>query len=484
MKRLILFARSVIPEDPAQVLFLGGSVLLLICMQLRCFPLFPDYAPGWNVLLGGSSEDPFARAHQSWLLFSIAARLPIVFAGAAGLLICFWPGTHPVRRILGFVCLPALAGVAAICGRSLYLAQHSDFPYMSVLQGGPHNQAWAFSTVWSLGPAVHMSALGIALVLVFLPRLAMGITSLPLSLAHTEDATPRQDEMWRRILAFICISIPGVSVIGIVAGTSISAVYGVLLRFVNYRLLPPFAPLDSALATGLLGGVAAWAIGEGRWKELRQFTRFPETKLGVLGVIFPIATNLIPNLAAYLSDRIHWAAFQFGRFFPPIFASYFHFPDPSYFWYLLAAALEELIWRGYLQPRFVQRFGVIRGVFLLGLAWSAFHFLDDFRKTSEDYQVLLKLTSRLGLCIAMSYVLGWLTLRSGSIWPAALAHGLQNVWAFSGAQSLDGQDRFLTRTIIWTCWGLLGFALFRFWPPSSAKDRSEQVAEIGTQPTV
>ena len=467
MKRLILFARSVIPEDPAQLFFLGGSVLLLISMQLRCFPLGPDYAPGSNVFLGGSYEDPFARAYQSWLLFSIAARLPIVFAGAAGLFICFWPGTHPVRRLFGFVCLPALAGVAAICGRSLYLAQ----------QGGPHNQAWAFSTVWSLGPAVHMSAVGIALVLVFWSRLAMGITSLPLSLAHTEDAAPRQDEIWKRIRTFIWISVAAWP-IGIVA------FYSVLLRFVNYRSLPANAPLGAALGTGLLGGVAAWAIGEGRWKELRQFTRLSKTKFCMLGVTFPIAINLIPNLVAYLSDRIHWAAFELGKVSPPIFASYFRFPDPYYFWFLFAAAFEEIIWRGYLQPRFVQRFGVIRGVFLLGLVWSASHFLGDFQKTTEDYQVLLRLTSRLGLCVAMSYALGWLTLRSGSIWPAALTHGLHNVWAFSGAHSLDGQDPLLVKTIIWICWGLLGFALFRFWPPSNTKDLSDQAAEIGAEPTV
>jgi len=35
-----------------------------------------------------------------------------------------------------------------------------------------------------------------------------------------------------------------------------------------------------AFATALLSLVAAWAIGEGRWKELKQFTRLPETKFG------------------------------------------------------------------------------------------------------------------------------------------------------------------------------------------------------------
>jgi membrane protease YdiL (CAAX protease family) len=270
-------------------------------------------------------------------------------------------------------------------------------------------------------------------------------------------------------------------VIGLVASTAVRAVYRVLLQFVSYRSLPSYTHLDTAFATALLSGVAAWAIGEDRWKQLRQFTRLPETKFGLLGIIFPIAINLIPNLTAYLSDRIHWAVFEFSRFSPPIFASYFHIPSSYHFWYLyfFAAGFEEVIWRGYLQPRFVQRFGLMRGIFLLGLAWSAFHFLSDFQTTTRDYELLLRLASRLSLCIAMSYVLGWLTLRSGSIWPAVLAHWLHNVWRFS---LVNGRDHLLTKTIVLSivliCWGLLAFALFRFWPPSSAKEVSERVPEI------
>src|SRR3989442_7835742 len=80
VKRLILFARSVIPEDPAQLLFLGGSVLLLICMQLRCFPLVPDYAHGSNVFLGGSYDDAVAKAYQSLVPLFLAGRLPVAFS--------------------------------------------------------------------------------------------------------------------------------------------------------------------------------------------------------------------------------------------------------------------------------------------------------------------------------------------------------------------------------------------------------------------
>lgn len=70
MRRLTIFARSVIPRDPNQLLLLVGSILLLICEQLRCYPIVAGYTPGVNVFLLGSYGDPFAKAFHSWLLFS------------------------------------------------------------------------------------------------------------------------------------------------------------------------------------------------------------------------------------------------------------------------------------------------------------------------------------------------------------------------------------------------------------------------------
>lgn len=484
MKRFAQFARSAIPSDPFQLSFLGGSILLFICMQLRCFPISKDYVPGVNIFLGGSYGDQMAGVYQSWLLFSITARLPVVLAGAAGLFICFWPGPRPVRRILLFICVPAFAGIAAICVRFLQLFKGSNFPFASVLQKGPLNEASIIRTLWSIGPALHMSILGILLVLVFLSRLGFGIATLPLSLANGKGAVPNEEGEWKRIRVFIWISIGGISVVGFVGFLLVQAAYWMILRFANYRSLPVNAPFDTAVATALFAGIAAWAVGASRWKELRQFTKVPAIQFGMLGAIVPIAIYLVPDFLFYLYDRIHWAAFEFARFSPPIFSSYFHMPEAYYFLHLPAAAFEEIIWRGYLQPRFVHRFGILRGIFLLGLVWSAFHFLGDFQKTTEDYEVALRLFMRLASCVAMSYTLGWLTLRSGSIWPAALSHGLQNILVFSSSQWLDAPDLIVARVIVLICWGVLGFALFRFWPPANVQDPSEQTFDAHAEPAV
>lgn len=472
MKRLAGFIRSVLPADPFQLCFLCGSVLLFICMQLRCFPRILDPKPDVNDFLRGSYEDTIVKIRLSWLMFSFLARLPLFFAGTAGLFICFWPGKHPARSIFTFICVPVIGGITALCVRFLYLSPDLTSPPGSVLERGHHSQASAIRMLWDMGPALHIGFLGLALVLVFVSRLAMGVASLPLSVAKPAGPTVSQKNGWKRIEVLVWLSISLVGVFMLIAWNLVGVIYRLLPAFLDYHFLPDSASLTSALGTAMLAGMAAWADGENRWTNLRRFTRLPDVSFGMLGVVIPISVNWASNIVAYLKDRIHWAGFEYGKFGPPLLRTYFQFPQALFFWYLPAAVFEEIIWRGYLQPRFVRRFGILQGIFLLGLVWGAFHFLGDFQNTSEDYQVFFKLAFRLFSCVVLGYVFGWLTLRSGSIWPAALAHGFHNVWALSSSQWLREQDSSWVKIIPWACWALLAVALFRFWPPTIVEDSS------------
>jgi membrane protease YdiL (CAAX protease family) len=485
VNQLASFLRSVLPADLTQLLLLVGSVLLLVCMEMRCYPRNPDYVPGVNVFISGTqANDPQAAEHRSWLVFSIVARFPIVLAGAAGLFVCFWPGRRPLRRLLVFVGLPAVIGIAALCGRFLYLSRVMDRGHTSVLQS-PHNEAWAISAVWGLGPALHMSMVGAFLIMFFASRLAFGLTSLPLALPF-ESGQSAESSGWNRLLAFIWLSIVGVLAVGGLFFLLVRAVYDLVHRLFLISIgsvLPPFY-ISGWLAIAGLAGFAAWAVGGDRWKELRRFVRLPRAQFGLLGAAFPIAVHQIPSLLAYLRDRVAWATTQFGKMSPPFFPSYFELPAPYLLWNVLSVVFEEIIWRGYLQPRFVLRFGLFRGIFLLGLSWSAFHFLGDFQGVAQDQEVLMRLVSRLGLCVAMSYVLGWLVLRSGSIWPGVLVHGLHNVWAFSGFHPFLGKNSAILRTVIWLTWAALAFVLFRYWPLQDTEYAGETGATVEAEPTV
>ena len=80
------------------------------------------------------------------------------------------------------------------------------------------------------------------------------------------------------------------------------------------------------------------------------------------------------------------------------------------------AVLEESLWRGYLQPSLMSRFGRPLGIVLTALLFAVAHF--QFR----PMQFVLK--------FAVGLVLGLLRKRDGSLVPPAVAHFL--TWVFIG----------------------------------------------------
>jgi membrane protease YdiL (CAAX protease family) len=94
---------------------------------------------------------------------------------------------------------------------------------------------------------------------------------------------------------------------------------------------------------------------------------------------------------------------------------------------LIAATGEEFAWRGFLQGHVIRRFGVTGGIVLIGLFWAAWHLpilLAGYN--FPQYPVLGALVLFPVQLVAASFFFGWLTLRSGSFWPAALAHAATN----------------------------------------------------------
>ncbi len=481
MKRLISFARSVLPGDPAQLLFLCGSLAFFICMQLRCRAFFPV-----NLSLGGfDSRDldfTSAAVGRSWDLVSIYSRIPIVFAGAAGLYYCFRAGARALIQILLLVVLPSVAGLVSLCYQFVHLANLYEPIVPDVLLHGPHNEAWVFRIIWSMGPALHVIVIGLVMMLIFVSRMAMGIATLPLSV-NTSDEVAADDQAWpRRLRVFIWGAIAGLPLVVnyILVGAS-------LLLFGFASQSPSTLQTNLLTGIGLLAGMllpacAMWAVGANAWTEFKQFMRIPKFRLVILGVALPFVVGQVPKFVQFLSDWVSWTRSEPGTSSRPHFASYFRF------WFfptillslLIYAAFEEIVWRGYLQPRFIRRYGILRGIFLTGLVWSAFHFLHDFTGIRGDYEIAVRLINRLGLCVAMGFVLGWLTLRAGSIWPAVIAHGLHNYWVGSGAYNevIGG----LALPIVWMSWGIVAFVLFRFWPPKELMLNEELDASEGGIP--
>lgn len=98
----------------------------------------------------------------------------------------------------------------------------------------------------------------------------------------------------------------------------------------------------------------------------------------------------------------------------------------------LFALGEDLGYSGYLIPALAARRSFSRTALLTGLIWSATHYpqillFKNFTLGAPPLVALIGLTLSL---TAFSFVLTWLRLRTGSIWPGVVMHASHNVWFF------------------------------------------------------
>ncbi|MDR8413906.1 CPBP family intramembrane metalloprotease [Nonomuraea sp. 3-1Str] len=131
---------------------------------------------------------------------------------------------------------------------------------------------------------------------------------------------------------------------------------------------------------------------------------------------------------------------------------------------------EEWGWRGWLVPRLVAARGPVAGLILSGVVWGLWH--APLTLLGYNYARLGPWAALyfVGFCVAAGVVFGWLRLRSGSVWPAVVAHGSVN--AVTGVVVLLGDAAAppdpvvagLTGLVGWAVLAVTGVALLRFFP--------------------
>jgi len=132
-------------------------------------------------------------------------------------------------------------------------------------------------------------------------------------------------------------------------------------------------------------------------------------------------------------------------------------------WLLLltfGAFAEEFVFRGLLLRKLMFRYGLHRGIFLTGIVWAAYHFRSDSYSGLSVGGVFFHLARRILICLAINYVLAWMTLRWKSIIPGGIAHTVSNVVVLAGINDQtpwSGELRILE-------WAVVAFLLFRYWP--------------------
>jgi membrane protease YdiL (CAAX protease family) len=421
----------------------------------------------------------FAQQLQGLTVF---LPMPITFASVAGYFVCFWPGSRPLRRILRLIYLPAIAGLCFMFGRLVYLTA----PSSSVLEGTgslmAHKMSWAWSLPWKLLPGSHFCLIGLFLITIYTSRLAFGIAALPLSLPADAPSTAQDPVAWERVQYLIWALVGPLYLLSSSLAIVTVGIPIVLSSRILAYVQSDWFPMFSSVAEGLLIFVViSWIAGKGGRQVMWKTIRLPEPAYAGLSLAIPLGIAVLLSTGQYVFDRVQWAAHSFGNMNPPQFVSYFTFPDPWLLFLFFAAFFEEMIFRGLLQRRFIQRYGIYRGIFFVGIVWAAFHFSSDFAFARvTDQEAILKLASRTFTCLVLSYVLGWLTLRTGSILPASLAHTFYNVLVFSDfGHPLIGKS-----TIQLALWAVLAYALFHYWHARTEDEPEVAPAVANPQPAV
>lgn len=86
---------------------------------------------------------------------------------------------------------------------------------------------------------------------------------------------------------------------------------------------------------------------------------------------------------------------------------------------------EEYGWRGYLQSA-LTKIGKKRGILLLGLIWSAWHYPIILMGHNYPGHPILGLVLMTVYTTSLAFFLGYAMLKTGSIWLVAFLHGLNN----------------------------------------------------------
>src|ERR1700689_3509497 len=88
---------------------------------------------------------------------------------------------------------------------------------------------------------------------------------------------------------------------------------------------------------------------------------------------------------------------------------------------------EELGWRGFLLPLLTERLGFRPAALVTGLIWAVWHYpLLMLSGWITKPKSAVEMAFFTGMVVGLSFVIGWLRMKTQSIWPGVLLHAAHN----------------------------------------------------------
>jgi uncharacterized protein len=211
-----------------------------------------------------------------------------------------------------------------------------------------------------------------------------------------------------------------------------------------------WCPGAAALATCAIWSAPQASLG---W-------RWPKARWLVLSYLLPIIYALPVYILTWMSVR---GAFSPAAFLSSSAGQYGFSSTPVLATALVGVPLlgilgvlstctwalgEELGWRGLFMPQLNNQFGFAAACLTSGLVWAVWHFPGllwaDYNAGTNPLFAMVCFTI---MVVGMAFIMGWLRLRSGSIWPCAMLHASHNTFiqgVFDPLTSQVGLSREIT----------------------------------------
>lgn len=149
------------------------------------------------------------------------------------------------------------------------------------------------------------------------------------------------------------------------------------------------------------------------------------------------------------------AAFLLKIFTDPVTWGYLLFMPVNFILAFAAFFGEEYGWRYYLQPLLQKRFGLRKGVLILGVVWGLWHLPCDFFYYVTPDKGLIMTAAQIITCVTLGIFFAWAYMKTGNIWVPVILHYMNNNLApvISNTYSVDiFQNQEIT-------WGMLPSSL-------------------------
>jgi len=276
----------------------------------------------------------------------------------------------------------------------------------------------------------------------------------------------------RRIFIFIAIAY-GISIaLGLVifsnGGLSTGDGIGLLPRAAALMAVMMFAPTVANIATRLITR-EGWS-NMLLWPKLRRGWPFY-----LAGLILPAVATIVGGAIYYLlfpsrfDPSMAYALDELGIVLIAEFANPWAFLITTSAYNILASMTavplmlgEEFGWRAYLLPKLMP-LGGRKAVLLVGAIWAVWHWPAIFMGYEYGFEYwgapVVGPLLFVVICFFPSAFLAWLTLRSGSVWPAAFGHGVINASALLMVYFISGAPDLLIGPMPVGIIGSLGYAL-------------------------